>query len=227
VDDLPIEILFIIFNFATLVAMNHALFDFFDIAHNTHRALREVCAAWGAIARALPAVQYQTVVLSEAAAESGLGFMDKMLWVKEHMSWSGDAPLDVHLFFADFAPYMHSVCVQAARWQTAHIAGDLRAAVDAIRVLIPTPCTALQALTLVIDRSYEDSLAVLELLACAPGLRKLCLDFRGELGVPDFVSERDFPGGVRCRELANVEIRDPDWIVMSGVVDLLRLPVLK
>ncbi|KAL1758736.1 hypothetical protein FB107DRAFT_271700 [Schizophyllum commune] len=230
IQNLPLELLLIIFDFVMEVTVDAHLYDFFDVAHNTYRALRHVCTNWRAIVESSHAATwYNDVVLSKQAVHSPLHSTEKSVWVRDYLVLSGDAPLNVYLAFTGVTLYLEHVCNEAHRWHTATIVGSPRGAVDYFSMLQTTPAS-LTKLELVLTPDVCDFESILELLCSCHNLQTLRLgsqDCDSFLARPSIVERSWYLRGVTLPCLTHFHIGHPaDWILETGIDCVLHLPAL-
>ncbi|KAL1666733.1 hypothetical protein GGF50DRAFT_112859 [Schizophyllum commune] len=230
IQDLPLELLLIIFDFIMEVTVDAQLYDFFDVAHNTYRALRDVCMDWRTIVESSHAATwYNDVVLSKQAVDSPLHLAEKSVWVRHYLALSGDAPLNVYFAFTGVTLYLEHVCNEAHRWHTATIVGSPRGAVDYINRLQTTPAS-LTKLELVLTPDVCDFESILELLCFCHNLQTLRLgsqDCDSFLARPSMVERSWYLRGVTLPCLTHFHIGHPaDWILETGLDCILHLPAL-
>ncbi|KAI5894277.1 uncharacterized protein SCHCODRAFT_02667310 [Schizophyllum commune H4-8] len=233
IQDLPLELLLTIFDFAVEVTVDVQLYDFFDVAHNTYRALRDVCPHWRTIVESSPAATwYNNVLLSKQAVKSSLHWTEKSDWVRDYLALSGDAPLNVYLAFTGVTLYLEHVCDEAHRWHTATIVGSPRGAVDYFNMLQTTPA-ALTDLVLVFEPGFSDSTSILELLRYCPSLQTLRLEAKEVITFSTrdtwlwMVEPSWYPDGVTLPCLTYLYIGECNWLMDTGIERILRLPALK
>ncbi|KAL1732760.1 hypothetical protein EV714DRAFT_270388 [Schizophyllum commune] len=231
IQDLPLELLLIILDFVLGATVDAQLYDFFDVAHNTYRALRDVCTDWRAIVETSHAATwYNDVVLSKQAVTSPLHLTEKLVWVRDYLALSGDAPLNVYLAFTGVTLYLAHVCNEAHRWHTATIVGSPRGAVDYFNMLQTTPAS-LTKLELVLTPDVCDFESILELLCYCNNLQTLRLgsqDCESFLARPSMVERSWYLRGVSLPCLTHFHIGHPaEWILETGLDCVLHLPALK
>ncbi|KAL1690771.1 hypothetical protein GGG16DRAFT_113782 [Schizophyllum commune] len=230
IQDLPLELLLTIFDFVMEATVDAQLYDFFDVAHNTYRALRDVCTDWRATVENTHAgTWYNDVVLGKEAVKSSLHWKEKSAWVRDYLALSGNAPVNVYLAFTGVTLYLEHVCNEAHRWHTATIVGSPRGAVDYFNVLQTAPAS-LAKLELVLTPDVCDFESILELLCSCHNLQTLRLgsqDCDSFLARPSMVERSWYLRGVTLPCLTHFHIGHPaDWILETGLDCILHLPAL-